>query len=105
MIFKDGSVTIGAGPVNATTHKATFTTTKLAVGTHSITSHYEGNASFCDQHFCGDKTGRAIEKRRNQITAATWNSAATRPQPTSDRHWVESYATADSIRWECTTFR
>ena len=46
VIFKDGSVTIGAGPVNATTHKATFTTTKLAVGTHSITSHYEGNANF-----------------------------------------------------------
>jgi len=44
--FKDGSVTIGSGPVNATTHKATFTTTKLAKGTHSITADYAGNANF-----------------------------------------------------------
>jgi len=46
MTFKDGSVTIGTGPVNATTHKATFTTTKLAKGTHSITADYAGNANF-----------------------------------------------------------
>jgi hypothetical protein len=46
MTFKDGSVTIGTGPVNATTHKAIFTTTKLAKGTHSITADYAGNADF-----------------------------------------------------------
>ena len=44
--FKNGSVVLGTGPVNATTHKATFTTTKLAKGTHSITADYAGNADF-----------------------------------------------------------
>jgi Bacterial Ig-like domain (group 3) len=43
--FKDGATTIGTGAVSATTHKATFATTKLAAGTHSITADYAGNAN------------------------------------------------------------
>jgi hypothetical protein len=44
--FKDGTTVIGTGTVNTTTHKATFTTSTLAVGTHSITAAYQGSVSF-----------------------------------------------------------
>jgi len=42
--FKDGATTIGTGVVNSATDKATFTTSALAAGTHSITALYGGNA-------------------------------------------------------------
>jgi hypothetical protein len=32
--------------VNATTHQAKFTTSKLSVGTHSITAAYAGDIKF-----------------------------------------------------------
>jgi pro-kumamolisin-like protein/Big-like domain-containing protein len=44
--FKDGTKVLGTGKVNASTHKATFTTTKLSVGTHSISAHYPGDTKF-----------------------------------------------------------
>jgi Bacterial Ig-like domain (group 3) len=37
---------IGSGTINTTTHKATFTTSTLAVGTHSITAAYQGSANY-----------------------------------------------------------
>jgi hypothetical protein len=43
--FKNGTTVLGTGAVNAS-NKATFTTSTLAVGTHSITGTYGGNASF-----------------------------------------------------------
>jgi Big-like domain-containing protein/autotransporter-like protein/putative Ig domain-containing protein/IPT/TIG domain-containing protein len=42
--FKEGTTTLGSGPVLA--NIATFTTSTLAVGTHSITAVYGGDASF-----------------------------------------------------------
>ncbi len=42
--FKDGSTIIGTGTVNAA-RKATFTTSTLAVGTHSITAVYPGSTN------------------------------------------------------------
>jgi hypothetical protein len=44
--FKDGTAVLGTGSINATSHQATFTTSKLAVGTHNITASYGGNGSF-----------------------------------------------------------
>jgi hypothetical protein len=44
--FKNGLVTLGTGAVNATTHKATFTTSALAVGTHHVTAVYGGDTDF-----------------------------------------------------------
>jgi hypothetical protein len=41
--FKDGSTTLGTGAVNAS-GVASFSTSALAVGTHSITAAYGGNA-------------------------------------------------------------
>jgi hypothetical protein len=43
--FKDGTTTIGSRNVDATTQKATFATTTLAVGTHAITAVYGGNTN------------------------------------------------------------
>ncbi len=43
--FKNGTVTLGTGTVNAS-NKATFTTSTLAAGTHSITASYPGSADF-----------------------------------------------------------
>jgi hypothetical protein len=42
--FKDGTTIIGTGTVS-TTSKATFTTSKLAAGTHAISAVYPGNAN------------------------------------------------------------
>jgi hypothetical protein len=44
--FKDGTSTLGTGTINTTTHQAKFTTSALAVGTHSITAVYAGNTNF-----------------------------------------------------------
>jgi len=44
--FKDGATTLGTGAVNATTHKATFVTTKLAAGTHNLAAVYPGDGNF-----------------------------------------------------------
>ena len=41
--FLDGVTVIGVGTLDATTHKATFTTSALANGIHSITAYYEGD--------------------------------------------------------------
>ena len=42
--FYDGGTPIGTGPISGTT--ATFTTSSLAVGTHSITAGWAGNADY-----------------------------------------------------------
>lgn len=43
--FEDGSISIGSGQLNAS-GVATFTTSTLAVGTHSITAVYGGDTNF-----------------------------------------------------------
>lgn len=43
--FKNGTATMGTGTLNAN-NKATFTTSTLAVGTHSITAVYPGDTHF-----------------------------------------------------------
>ncbi len=44
--FKDGATTLASIAPNVTTHKAAFTTSTLAVGTHSITAVYAATARF-----------------------------------------------------------
>jgi hypothetical protein len=44
--FKDGTTVLGTAGVSTTTHQAKFSTTKLAVGTHSITAVYGGGPNF-----------------------------------------------------------
>jgi hypothetical protein len=43
--FKDGSTTLGTGTVNSS-RQATFATSTLAEGTHSITAEYGGDSNF-----------------------------------------------------------
>lgn len=43
--FKDGTKTLGTGTVNSS-NKATYTTSTLAVGTHSITATYGGDTHY-----------------------------------------------------------
>jgi len=45
VIFKNGTATLGTGTLN-TAHQAQFSTSTLAVGTHSITAVYAGSANF-----------------------------------------------------------
>ncbi len=44
--FKDGSTTLGTGTVSATTGQATFTTSTLANGSHSMSAVYGGDTNF-----------------------------------------------------------
>jgi hypothetical protein len=44
--FKEGPTILGTGAVSTTTHKATFTTSTLSVGTHSIKASYAGDGNF-----------------------------------------------------------
>jgi len=43
--FKDGATNLGSGTLNAS-GQATFTTSSLSVGSHSITAEYSGDANF-----------------------------------------------------------
>ena len=43
--FKDGAATLGTGPLNGS-GQATFTTSSLGIGPHSITAAYGGDANF-----------------------------------------------------------
>ena len=45
MTFKDGATTLGTGTLNAS-GQATFTTSSLALGSHSITAVYGGGGAF-----------------------------------------------------------
>lgn len=44
VVFSDGSTTLGSGPLSS--GQATFTTSALAVGPHSITATYSGDGNF-----------------------------------------------------------
>jgi hypothetical protein len=46
VVFQDGSTTLGTATINSTTHKATFKTTALLLGTNSLTAAYEGTKGF-----------------------------------------------------------
>jgi hypothetical protein len=44
--FKNGTSVLGTAPVNTSSHQATFITTGLSIGTHSIQAGYGGNVDF-----------------------------------------------------------
>src|SRR5208282_509638 len=45
VIFDDGAISIGTGTLNAG-GVATFSTSSLTVGAHSITAHYQGDSNY-----------------------------------------------------------
>ena len=63
--FKDGATTLGTGAVNTTTNKATFTTSVLAEGSHSITADYGGSVNDAASN------SAALAQTVNKTTSAT----------------------------------
>jgi Bacterial Ig-like domain (group 3) len=61
--FKDGSTVIGTGTLNGS-GQATYTTSALAVGSHSITAVFEGDTDFTTS------TSAAITQRVTKATAS-----------------------------------
>jgi Bacterial Ig-like domain (group 3)/Right handed beta helix region len=62
--FMDGATTLGTGTVNSN-GQATFTTSALAVGSHSITAVYGGNTSY------DGSTSSALSQTIDQATSTT----------------------------------
>ena len=76
MAFKDGTTTLASGvAVSTTTGKATFSTSSLASGTHSITAVFTGNAGWLAS------TSTAINQVVNATTTTTV-TASPSPQTT-----------------------
>ena len=76
MAFKDGTTTLASGvAVSTTTGKATFSTSSLAAGTHSITAVFTGNAGWLAS------TSTAINQVVNATTTTTV-TASPSPQTT-----------------------
>jgi len=71
--FLDGTAKIGSATLVGTTGVAAFTTSSLAVGTHTITAAYLGNAND------GPGTSPAIAQVVNQTDTATTISASPNP--------------------------
>ena len=87
--FKDGSTTLGTGTLSG--GAATFTTSALAVGTHSITAVYGGDASFAAS------TSAALSQVVNQALAATSTTLAASPNPSASGQAVTFTATVGPV--------
>ena len=61
--FKDGTIVLGSGIISS--GKATFVTSALAAGSHSITAVYSGNATF------GTSTSSALSHTVNKAATST----------------------------------
>ena len=79
--FKDGSTTLGTVPLTAsgTSGSATFTTSALAVGTHSLTAVYNG-----DDGVHGASTSPAVSEDIQEPTSV-WNGFASVPRQAAMR--------------------
>jgi hypothetical protein len=88
MAFKDGTTTLASGvAVSTTTGKATFSTSSLAAGTHSITSVFTGNAGWLAS------TSTAINQ---VVNAATTTTVTASPSPQTTGLSVTITATVTS---------
>jgi len=70
--FEDGSSTLGTGTLNGS-GQATFTTSTLAVGSHSITASYGGDATFTGS------TSSALTQTVKKASTATLVSSSANP--------------------------
>ena len=70
--FFDGATNLGTGTLNGS-GVATFSTTSLAVGTHSITAQYGGDANF------GTSTSTPVSQVVNQAASSTTVTSGTNP--------------------------
>ncbi|WP_146654372.1 Ig-like domain-containing protein [Labilithrix luteola] len=88
--FKDGATTLGTGTVDAT-GKATFTTSNLAVGTHSITASYGGNTNVAAS------TSAAISQVISAIGAQISLASSANPSPRGSSVTFTSTVTAVGV--------
>jgi Bacterial Ig-like domain (group 3) len=70
--FKDGATTLGTGTLNGS-GQATFTTSTLAVGSHSITAVYGGDANYIGS------TSAVLTQAINQVSSSTAITASANP--------------------------
>jgi large repetitive protein len=90
MAFKDGTTTLASGvSVSTTTGKATFSTSSLAAGTHSITAVFTGNAGWLAS------TSSAISQVVN-ATTTTAVTASPSPQTTGLSVTITATVTSSS---------
>ena len=87
--FKDGVTNLGA-PVTLTAGQATFTTTTLSTGAHSITAVYSGDSSFATS------TSGAVAHQVTQATTATALVRSAGPNPSTVGQLVSFTATVTS---------
>ena len=74
MTFKDGATTLGTGTLNAS-RQATFTTSSLSAGSHSITAVYGGDSNF------SGSTSPVLTQTVGQ--AATTTAVSSSPNPSA----------------------
>jgi hypothetical protein len=67
--FKDGTVTLGTGAVNVSTHVATFATSLLTGGSHQIMAIYSGSVN--DGPSTSDVLTKVINKAGSKVTLAS----------------------------------
>jgi hypothetical protein len=85
--FKDGGVSIGSGALNVSGH-ATFSTTSLTAGTHTITAEYGGDTNF---------VGSSSSSLSETVTQATTTTSLTStPNPSFAAQAVTFTATVTS---------
>src|SRR6266568_5059338 len=92
--FLDGGTSIGTGTISGT--KATFTTTALSAGSHSITANYPGNSTY------NSVTSSAITQTVNKATLTL--SVATSGTPSTYGGSVTFTATISSGQLGTVTF-
>lgn len=85
--FNDGTTTLGSGALNAS-GQATFSTSALAVGSHSITASYGGSTNFASG------TSSTLVQKVNQ--AATTTTVTSSLNPAKSRQTVTFTATVTS---------
>src|SRR5439155_26027386 len=86
--FKDAGTSIGSGTVNAS-GVATFPTTALAIGAHSITAEYGGDANF------NGSTSSTLAQTVNKANSATALASSLNPSYFGDI--VTFTATASAV--------
>jgi hypothetical protein len=69
--FKDGSAVLGTAAVNATTHHATFATSKLSVATHNLIAVYGSTSAFTGS------TSATLKEKINADATKTTLAAST----------------------------
>ena len=90
--FKDGATNLGA-PLALTAGQATFTTTTLALGAHSITGVYSGDTSFTTS------TSAAVAHQVNTASAAAPTVDVTVNRAGSGAQTTATFSTTGAGRW------